>query len=486
MVIGYSKNWVIGEGRRFMKQAKILLLDFDSAGGLGDTLRGILESSINLSVQFRREPVGVCEPAFDGDLSKIISGVKPDVVFLVLPLGLLKQAGVLFQSMRREPSEAPILVVTEGSEPDEMVELLKLGAVDFITPPLKAIDIFPRVWRLLEQARREETLTHRLKEKLGLKQLVGESPAFLAEIKKIPLLAKCDASVLISGETGTGKELCARAIHYLSPRASHPFIPVNCGAIPTELVENELFGHERGAFTGASTSQFGVIHEADGGTLFLDEIDCLPLLAQVKLLRFLQEKEYRPLGCTKMCKVDVRVITATNIDFEEAVRVGRLRQDLYYRLNVIPLVLPPLRERREDIPLLARHFLAKYAAEFDKPMTDFSLDAMQKLVLYDWPGNVRELEHVVERAVVLSEQAVIRGAGIVLPRLEATACQESFQKAKAKVVAQFERTYIQGLLLAYQGNITKAAQAAQKNRRAFWQLMRKHQIDAHSFKSNAS
>ena len=292
-------------------------------------------------------------------------------------------------------------------------------------------------------------------------------------------------NVLISGETGTGKELCARAIHYLSPRAGRPFITVNCGAIPVELVENELFGHERGAFTDASTAQGGLIHEAEGGTLFLDEIACLPLLAQVKLLRFLQDKEYRRLGSPKTQQGDVRVVAAMNIDLEEAVREGKLRQDLYYRLNIIPLVLPPLRERREDIPLLARYFLAKYAARLNKDVTDCSPDVMQLLVLYEWPGNVRELEHTIERAVVLSEQAVIHKADIILPRVAAAAHQDSFQEAKAKVIAQFERTYIQGLLLAHQGNITKAARAAQKNRRAFWQLMRKHLLDAHSFKSSA-
>ena len=342
-----------------------------------------------------------------------------------------------------------------------------------------------RVLRLQQHPAEEEALPQPSEEKPGLPQLLGESPAFLAEIRKIPLLAQCDVHVLISGETGTGKELCARAIHYLSPRAGRPFIAVNCGAIPVELVENELFGHERGAFTDASTAQGGLIHEAEGGTLFLDEIACLPLLAQVKLLRFLQDKEYRRLGSTKTQQGDVRVVAAMNIDLEEAVREGKLRQDLYYRLNIIPLVLPPLRERREDIPLLARYFLAKYAARLNKDVTDCSPDVMQLLVLYEWPGNVRELEHTIERAVVLSEQAVIHKADIILPRVAAAAHQDSFQEAKAKVIAQFERTYIQGLLLAHQGNITKAARAAQKNRRAFWQLMRKHLLDAHSFKSSA-
>jgi DNA-binding NtrC family response regulator len=466
-----------------MKEAKILLLDLNPAGGLGSTIATILKSSLEPGMELQHESIGVFESVLcEGDLSSIISRISPDVIFLVLSPSHLKQTGALFQSMGRESSELPIIVVIEECKPDEMLGLIKLGAADFITPPLKAIDVFPRLWRLLEQTRRSKTLTHRLKEKLGLKQLVGESPAFVAVTRKIPLVAKCDATVLISGETGTGKELCARAIHYLSPRTTRPFVPVDCGAIPTELMENELFGHVRGAFTGASSSQAGLIHEAEGGTLFLDDIDCLPLSAQVKLLRLLQEKEYRRLGSPKVHHADVHIIAATNLDLEEVAREKKFRQDLYYRLNIIPLMLPPLRERREDIPLLARHFLGKYAAEFNDQVTDFASEAMQIFLLYEWPGNVRELEYVVERAVVLSDLTVIQGADIVLPDRKATESQESFKEAKAKTIAQFERSYIQGLLVTCQGNISKAAQAAQKNRRAFWQLIRKHRIDVQSFK----
>lgn len=336
--------------------------------------------------------------------------------------------------------------------------------------------------QLAKQGGEDEGLAQRLKERLGLRHLVGESPSFLAELRKIPLIAQYTTTVLIAGETGTGKEVCARAIHYLSPRAAKPFVPVNCGAIPVDLVENELFGHERGAFTDAVVAQPGLIDEAGGGTLFLDEIDCLPLLAQVKLLRFLQERQYRPLGSTKTRDADVRVIAATNTDLEDAMRTGKLRRDLYYRLNTIPLMLSPLRERREDILLLARHFLTKYTHEYGKPVTGFSAEAVQKLLLYHWPGNVRELEHIVERAVLLTAHVVISAADIGLPHADEV---ESFHQAKTKVITQFERDYVQGLLLAYQGNIAKAARAAQKNRRAFWQLLRKHHIDAQRFKTGA-
>jgi DNA-binding NtrC family response regulator len=288
--------------------------------------------------------------------------------------------------------------------------------------------------------------------------------------------------VLISGETGTGKEVCARAIHYLSARAAKPFLAVNCGAIPVELIENELFGHERGAYTDAGTSQRGVIAEAESGTLFLDEIDCLPLLAQVKLLRFLQEKEFRPLGASKTVKASVRVIAATNTNLEEAILQGKLRRDLYYRINILPLLLPPLRQRPEDILLLARHFLEKYANEFAKPAPELSTEVLQILRGYTWPGNVRELEHTIERAVALTDNEILSAAEVFQAPVTLQTPHRSFQAAKERVVAQFEKDYLIEILLRHQGNISEAAQAAGKNRRAFGQLLRKHGINTHSIK----
>jgi two-component system response regulator GlrR len=336
---------------------------------------------------------------------------------------------------------------------------------------------------MVERQTPDETLLHTLNTKIGLRQLVGKSPTFQAEMDKIPLVAKCDASVLISGETGTGKELFARAIHYLGNRRGKPFVPVSCGAIPVELIENELFGHIRGAFTGATTSRIGLVGEAEGGTLFLDDIDCLPLLAQVKVLRLLQEKEYKQIGSTRYYHADVRVIATANVDLEKAVKEAKFRQDLFYRLNVIPLALPPLRERQEDIPLLARHFLEEYAFEFKKETKDFTDEAMQKLLAYDWPGNVRELENVIERAVVFSPKAAISPEVISLPPPEA-ARQESFKAAKSRAVMQFEKKYIEGLLATCEGNISKAARAAEKNRRAFWELIRKYKIQVEGMKAN--
>ncbi|OGW38478.1 MAG: hypothetical protein A2X58_00435 [Nitrospirae bacterium GWC2_56_14] len=312
--------------------------------------------------------------------------------------------------------------------------------------------------------------------------MIGNSPAFLAELQKVPFVANCDSSVMLLGETGTGKEMFARAIHYLGPRAGKPFTPVNCGAIPGDLLENELFGHAKGAFTSAAAPSNGIIQETEGGTLFLDEIDSLTTTAQVKLLRFLQEKEYRQLGAAKTLRADVRVIAATNIDLEQAVSSGSFRRDLYYRLNIIPMTLPPLRERREDVPLLTRHFIDHYVSEFNKQVDELEPEALQKLLLYDWPGNVRELQNIIERAVVFSSGPVLRSEDIHLPRPETLPSAESFQQAKARVVVEFEKNYINNLLISHRGNITRAAKTAGKNRRAFWELMRKHEIDTGEFK----
>ncbi len=315
------------------------------------------------------------------------------------------------------------------------------------------------------------------------KKLIGQNQFFLDEVGKIPVIAKYNSSVLIWGETGTGKEICAQMIHSMSPRSDNPFIPVNCGAIPVELAENELFGHTRGAFTGAVPTKPGLIREAEGGTLFLDEIDSLPPLVQVKLLRFLQERTYRPLGSVREFSADIRVIAATNVDPQKAMHSGQLRQDLFYRLNVLSLRLPPLRERKEDIPLLARHFIGKYSDKLCKSISGISSGAVQKLASYEWPGNVRELEHVLERAIVLCPMESIRECDISLPQPETIDFDIPFKEAKERHIRRFEKIYIEGLLLTHKGNISHAAQAAGKHRRAFWELIRKHGIDVDRFKT---
>lgn len=461
-----------------MDKVSALVLEYETTNEQGRVLQRIFDSSSEFAFHIERSSLRTFQ---QDSLSSATSSFSPQIIILFISgLHVLPQTVAVFPAVKQKFSDVPILAVMEADD-SHIFRLLEMGVDDFVISPIKPGEILLRIRRLLEKNALEDSVSQSVKQKFGLKQMIGGSASFLSEVKKIPLLAKSDAIVLITGETGTGKELCARAIHYLSPRSRSPFIPINCGAIPVDLVENELFGHEKGAFTGASESRTGLIAEAEGGTIFLDEIDCLSLAAQVKLLRFLQEKEYRPLGSKKMKKADVRLLAAMNIDPQEAVAEGRLRQDLYYRLNVIPLVIPPLRKRQEDIPLLARHFLLKYAVHFNKPMADFSEEAMQLLQLYDWPGNVRELEHSVERAVVLSEGRMIQAKDVVLPSSESD-LQESFHDAKMRMTAAFEKTYIERLLLAHHGNISHAARAAQKDRRAFWELIRKYQIDVENFK----
>jgi two-component system, NtrC family, response regulator GlrR len=371
--------------------------------------------------------------------------------------------------------------VDRGGRAGHVLALLRAGAADFILPPLRLGEVLPRIWCALD--RHARCLPKHTGARLsGASGIIGKSPAFKGEIERLPRIAGCNASVLISGETGTGKELFARAIHDLSPRARYPFVPLNCGAIPGELAESELFGHERGAFTGAHAASRGVIREAEGGTLFLDEVTSLSLPMQVKLLRFLQEKEVRPLGNGSLHRVDVRVIAAADQDIDGDVRVGRLRRDLYYRLNTISIWLPPLRERREDIPLLARFFLSRFGGHLG---ATFSEDAFQKLLRYDWPGNVRELEHVVERTVVLSPDGNMCGRDIALPGVSEETPPKD-RTAKLRIISQFERTYVEELLALYRGNISRAAREAGKNRRAFWELIRKHGISVERYRRDAS
>ena len=463
--------------RQYSPSERALLLGIETTTS---ELRELLEHRFRVEVFPVDEPY---PPNSDRELVKAVQRLNPDLVFTVIPNSLGETTRVL-HSVRQAASNIPIIVVLESCEPDQVVELLSVGAVDFVTLPLREPDVLPRAWKWVKPAANDARAAHINSPHPGFKKVIGNSPVFLDQLRRIPMIVKCDANVLIAGETGTGKELYARAIHYGSPRAGRPFVPVNCGAIPAELVENELFGHERGAYTSAATLQAGLIEEANGGTLFLDEIDCLPVFAQVKLLRFLQEKEYRPLGSSKIRRADVRIVAASNLNLEEAVAQGKVRQDLYYRLNIISLILPPLRERREDIPLLARHFLTRYSSELDKDVTDFSTEAMQLLMAHHWPGNVRELEHAIERAIVLCEGLILEARDLVISPAVRTGVQQSLQEAKAKEIARFERDYIQGLLSACKGNITRAAQVAKKNRRAFWQLIQKHQIDVAQFKTS--
>lgn len=328
------------------------------------------------------------------------------------------------------------------------------------------------------------------------KTLIGTSQCFLQVSAKIPLLSAAKSTVLISGETGTGKELFARALHYWGERKGKPFVPVNCAALPDHLVENELFGHSKGAFTGALIDKPGLFHEAHGGTLFLDEINSLSLIAQSKLLRVLQDQEFRPLGSTKSRTVDVKVVAATNTDLRYLVEARQFREDLFYRLNVLCVTLPPLRDRKEDILLLAGHFVRVYAEEFGRGAVELGQSAKMKLLRYAWPGNVRELQGVLQRAVAVTSGKLIESqdldvledepGGAAQPAMTKlfqrdTPGEGNFQTMKARVIEEFERDYLSNLLSSHHGNISKAAREAKKERRAFQRLLKKHGLDRRIF-----
>ena len=316
--------------------------------------------------------------------------------------------------------------------------------------------------------------------------MIGQSPAFVDTVRRIERIARCEAPVLIEGETGTGKELAARAIHYGGSRRDGPFVPVNCGAVPGDLVENELFGHKRGAFTDANVEQLGLVAHARHGTLFLDEIDALSLKAQVALLRFLQDQHYRPLGGSESIRADVRLIAAANCDLSALVERGGFRLDLLFRLRIMFVTLPPLRDRRGDVPLLVRAFLRECNERFglgDKQIHPDTLDWMNR---YRWPGNVRELENLIYREYLLSDAVTIQvdaPVGIDGKALDGNAGLapsmhlEDFRTAKTRAIAEFESRYLASALSAAGGNVTRAARLVGKERRAFGKLLKKHGIE---------
>jgi len=375
--------------------------------------------------------------------------------------------------------EIPVIIMTSYGTIEDAVHFLQSGAHDYITKPLTREVFCHRVRRAMEKLHLSREI-HRLKTSLrqytDREHVVGNSASMRKVIETLPAIAQTDASVVVYGESGTGKELIARTIHYFSRRASRPFVPVNCGALPENLLESELFGYKRGAFTDAHSDTPGLVEEANTGTLFLDEVGEISTKVQVKLLRFLQEKEVKPLGSNKTIHVDVRIISATNRDLKAAIAEGQFRDDLYYRLNIVPIRIPPLRDRKEDIPLLANHFLRKFAKEHDKDVSEISPLALQKLVGYNWPGNIRELENKIQQTVVVATEDTIRPEDIDLPGE-----MRSFKEEKSKIVADFEHNYVAKLLSLHDGNITRASRAAGMDRKNFWQLMKKYKVNAVDF-----
>jgi two-component system response regulator GlrR len=380
----------------------------------------------------------------------------------------------LMEELRRIHSDLPVLILTAHGSIPNAVEAMQKGAYGYLTKPFDNKELAVHIEKALAQRRmsREiQRLKLLVKELYGLENMVARSAKMQTLLQQVGQVADTDATISLSGETGSGKEVIARVIHCNSRRAKGPFIAVNCGAIPENLFESELFGHVKGAFTGAQYAKRGLFQSAEGGTLFLDEIGEMPFGLQVKLLRALQEREVQEVGAARPTKVDARIITASNKDLGQAVRDGKFREDLYYRIQVVPLVVPPLRERREDIPLLAQQILKQSSQRMNKDIRGFLPDAMQKLMLHAWPGNVRELENVIEKAVVMSTQDLIT-ADLIPPTTTQPA--ESGLKGLTEAREEFERGYLRELLQYTSGNISRAAQIAGRYRADFYKLLRKY------------
>ncbi len=382
----------------------------------------------------------------------------------------------LLRELKRYDSSMEVVIMTGYPTVITAVEALKEGAYDYLTKPLIMDELKHLLARLIERRflRKEvNTLRSRLGEQLAVNELVGVSRQLQAIKDMVAKVAVSDSPVMVEGESGTGKELVAAAIHRLSPRTKGPFIPVNCSAIPTDLLESELFGHVRGAFTGAVADAIGLFRSANGGTIFLDEVAELPPALQVKLLRVLQEKEVRPVGAAKSHSVDVRIIAATNRHLEEAMKDGSLRQDLFYRLNVVRVQLPPLRERKEDVAALVAHFLRQFNQRFRREVTGIDPDALAALTAYDFPGNVRELENLIERAYALGARDSLKLSD--LPSLTARP-QELASTRPLPTLAEVEKDLILRALQIHKNDKEGAAKALGLSRRTIYRRLKEYGV----------
>jgi two-component system response regulator GlrR len=389
----------------------------------------------------------------------------------------------LFDDIRRQHAALPVILLTAHGTIPDAVEATARGVFAYLTKPFDGkmlLDKVGQAVRLHVSPLSPTSPAPPAGDERWRSALISRSASMAQLLAEARLVAASDASILIRGASGTGKELLARAIHNASARAAGPFIAVNCGAIPEPLLESELFGHVKGAFTGALSQRDGLFQAADGGTLFLDEIGDMPLPLQVKLLRVLQERTVRPVGADQARPVDVRILSATHCDLDAALRQGQFREDLYYRLNVVALLLPPLAERREDIALLANHFLQTLAAKYRKPLNGFAPDALEALATASWPGNVRQLFNVVEQVCALATSPLLPLSlvqrALRVPSLEVL----SYQQAKLR----FERHYLVQLLRLTDGNVADCARLAERNRTEFYRLLQKHELIPSLFRTD--
>ena len=407
----------------------------------------------------------------------------------------LKMPGIdgmeVLRTLRKEYPDIIIIMITGYSTVETAVEAMKSGAFDYIPKPFTPDEVLIVVKKAIEKKSlllENIYLRQELQGKYGFHNIVGKSKKMQEIYRIIAKVAMTDSTVLIYGQSGTGKELIARAIHFNSPRREKQFVPVDCAVLSENLLESELFGHIRGSFTGAVTTKPGLFEVADGGTVFLDELGNISLAIQSKLLRVLQEREFTPVGGTKAKKVDIRLIAATNKDLEKMIKSETFREDLYYRLNIVPIMLPPLKDRQDDIALLSVHFLKKYAEEMGKPIKGFTPEAMEKLMRYPWPGNVRELENVVERTVVMIEDEMVRVEHLILPGqqekeegeehvpMTSDELKELKKQAREKAVEEIEKAFVINALERHHWNVTRAAEEVGMLRPNFQALMRKYSL----------
>jgi two-component system response regulator GlrR len=445
--------------------SSILILDPVEGQAVGTQLKAFLErdNSYHVSLTSGVLPSRVIHEGFHVVISVFPS--DPDDVEKLL------------HHLRPLIDQVPIIPVVGAEALSEDFTVPLQSYQDFLVTPLREAEVCLRIYSLFGDERRSRAVSAAT-EVCAMAQLIGEDPEIVNLKRRLPIVARFESTVLLTGETGTGKERFARALHYSSPRAAKPFLPVNCGAIPIDLFESELYGHRRGAFTGAVTAQPGLIVQAEGGTLFLDEVETLSLASQVKLLRFLQDQVYYAVGSAKPRQANVWIVASTNIELPTRIKEGTFREDLFYRLAVISLSLPPLRERKGDIALLASHFWDLYAARAGRAAQTLSSEVLAALTRHTWPGNVRELQNVLQQLAVLTESEFVRPEDLPIPVVNAPPVSNvrSFAKRKAMVIQEFEKAYLTELLRVHGGNVTHAAQEAGKDRRAFGRLIKKHHV----------
>ncbi len=399
----------------------------------------------------------------------------------------------LLELIKREKPELTVVMMTAYGTVDTAVEAMRNGAYDFVTKPFDHDALIIRLEKALERSRlltENQRLQMECRENMAFQNIVGKSAAMNRVYETIQMVAKNKLTVLITGESGTGKELVARAVHNLSDRSTGPFVAVNCPTVPEHILESELFGYKKGAFTHAAQNKIGLFQEAHGGSIFLDEIGDISPTIQTKLLRVLQEKEIKPLGSTKSISVDVRIIASTNQNLENKIKNGEFRDDFYYRLNVLPIKLPSLSEHPEDIPLIANYLLEKHCAKLDKPLKTLSLELMDIFANRHWEGNVRELENVIMQGILFSSTDEIRPADVELDKRESICtpgemdvCRMPYKEAKEKTLLRFNQDYFARLLADNKGNVTQAARQCGLERQALQQILRRYEIKADPYRS---